>query len=431
MSLDTRIHDHLHDTGTRIIPRPPDFHRVVRRGRRRRSARAIGYGLAVVALALGVGAIISRLPGAEPPISGNAVPENGWIAYSSAGPGHTGDIWVVKEGVEARRIVGSDDDGLHQACPVFSPDGTKLAYAQSGTPEEPYDSSTSEARARRFVVVAAVDDNGGLSEELLRIEVPEGNGSACPDWSPDGLRLTHSGGPGVPIVSLDGEEESIPAEMYLPRVFQWSPTGMDIAVLAADGIWLVPVEGGEPFLFAPSESLGDPVPDDDFAPARDYQRISWSSDGSELVASFIDSLDPIDVDMQGSFGRLPIDQPGVTIDVTEGVEAVVSPDGRRIAFLQSDSAADVKVLDLESGAISSVELVDPAAGVWGLDWSPDGSRLVVNEAMAGISSADGPFALVSAGLEPGSGAVVVAGPNSELEWAGNGGRGITWQPVYP
>src|SRR3954447_14669329 len=63
---------------------------------------------------------------------------NGWIAFARAGSGPQGprelvarDIYILREGQAARRIVGADSDGLDQACPAFSPNGRRLAYGEA------------------------------------------------------------------------------------------------------------------------------------------------------------------------------------------------------------------------------------------------------------------------------------------------------------
>ena len=62
--------------------------------------------------------------------------------------------------------------------------------------------------------------------------------------------------------------------------------------------------------------------------------------------------------------------------------------------------------------------IPPGFGVFGLQWSPDGKRLL-------FGSIDG---VVSIAVAPGSPAVVYSSGDLNLEWSGSE---VTWQPVFP
>ena len=62
--------------------------------------------------------------------------------------------------------------------------------------------------------------------------------------------------------------------------------------------------------------------------------------------------------------------------------------------------------------------IPPGFGVFGLQWSPDGKRLL-------FGSIDG---VVSIAVTPGSPAVVYSSGDLNLEWSGSE---VTWQPVFP
>ena len=40
------------------------------------------------------------------------------------------DIWLVRLGVAERIVIGSDSDNVREVCPQFSPDGTRLSYLE-------------------------------------------------------------------------------------------------------------------------------------------------------------------------------------------------------------------------------------------------------------------------------------------------------------
>jgi hypothetical protein len=68
---------------------------------------------------------------------------------------------------------------------------------------------------------------------------------------------------------------------------------------------------------------------------------------------------------------------------------------------------------------NAVEVPIPSGfGVSGLQWSPDGKRLLFGST-AGV---------VSVAVAPGSAPVVYSRGQLNLEWSGSE---VTWQPVYP
>jgi len=119
---------------------------------------------------------------------------NGWIVVSAnpwnVGGGQNGDIYLVSEGVAPRRIIGSDGDGIAQACPMFSPDGQRLAYgeARASGPVTTYRGGWPvDGRA---IVVVGVNEHGDPIPALSRFALPTGLGPmVCPEWSPTGRFL--------------------------------------------------------------------------------------------------------------------------------------------------------------------------------------------------------------------------------------------------
>src|SRR5262249_60751559 len=90
-----------------------------------------------------------------------------------------------------RRIIGSDGDGVAQACPQFSADGRFLAYGE-GTDSGPVTTHRGNwPVAGRAVVVVEIDDHGNPPSPTLRVPVaPSLAGDLpCPMWSRDGRRF--------------------------------------------------------------------------------------------------------------------------------------------------------------------------------------------------------------------------------------------------
>jgi Tol biopolymer transport system component len=115
------------------------------------------------------------------------------------------------------------------------------------------------------------------------------------------------------------------------------------------------------------------------------RRARWSPDGTEVAFSRLgDAETTSDVTVLTADGR----------EVQLGVAGAYddrpawSPDGDHIAFLSSRSSdnnsqfgADVFVAELDPGHTRVVRVervVDMALGIWGVDWSPDGSSLAIS-----------------------------------------------------
>ena len=133
--------------------------------------------------------------------------QNGdWIAYSTAPHGDqlrrgrgtlTGsDVFLVREGGKPILVAGRGAGKTWNACPAFSPDGTKLAF---GT----------KSPGRKAVTVVRVTRAGVSAAQRVKLTVRGGDGLApCPIWSADGSRIgiRHPGK--VVVRGLDGSSSA-------------------------------------------------------------------------------------------------------------------------------------------------------------------------------------------------------------------------------
>ncbi len=283
----------LEREGRTVDLEPASFERLIRR--RDREARNRRMGAAVLAIIIAIAsfaALVRSFGSAERPATEptpEPQPRNGeWvvISVSSLDPGarpmsrgKPANLFVAGPGGSARLLAGAEGDSTLQQCPAFSPDGSMLAYAQTGTRGQ---GGTRE----RTLVMSGFSSAGELEEPTNRISVPRAKSFVppCPVWAPDGQRLAAiAPGLGVLIVDLDGTTHLVRLDAYglvegsitgaLP--LRWSPDGSQLALLVPSSpyhetVWLVPADGGAAHPLA------------GFDPnTRD---IAWTADGRSILA---------------------------------------------------------------------------------------------------------------------------------------------------
>lgn len=170
--------------------------------------------------------------------------------------------------------------GAAEYEPAWSPDGTKIAYREGDG-----------VNADLWIIDIATKTTKRLTGLTGTGSGPAGY-DAEPAWSPDGTRIAYANGKGptVKIEVVDVATGVISTLIDEPGVSDaspsWSPDGTQIAFRRGDegagaGIWRVPVAGG------PATQLTDPLTD--LAPTADepaaYSDLlpSWSPDGT-LIA---------------------------------------------------------------------------------------------------------------------------------------------------
>jgi hypothetical protein len=159
---------------------------------------------------------------------------NEWVAFAGEAPWPSEhDIYLVRAGQAAHRIIGSDADGLDQMCPAVSSDGRRLAHGEvQGTHDTGYHGAA--------LVISDIDAAGNVAE-ALRIDVG-GAFPPCATWSLDGARVAF----GVPapyrfdpvrpasasavwVVTLAGAEIAVVPDL-LATDLAWSPDGATLAI---------------------------------------------------------------------------------------------------------------------------------------------------------------------------------------------------------
>jgi Tol biopolymer transport system component len=362
-------------------------------------------------------------PGSYPPPPSN-LPSNGWVAFVMQ-PGISGygpaDIYLARAGAEPRLIVGGDYQHGHNGCPSFSPDGSRLAYAEA------LRHVGGGAWSHLNVVVVEVDGAGSRVGRDLRLPVPGSSysGLPCPKWSPDGSRLAYgsTGETGFATLAVttiaDGSTVVLASDDSEGRVagpsianwgeFAWSPDGDVLAVSeGAGGIWLVPTDGGEPSLLREG-ILGVPV---------------WSPDGSRIAVTVCPGQCERDI-----VRILRVDGTAADLDLGPGDRPVWSPTGEQLAYVGTDG---IVIVGADGADARSLPYVGEAHGdePWrlasGVQWSPDGRQLLYIGYAGSPTYVYAPVSISAAGDAP---PVMLAPPSRDLYATRD--TDLSWQPVLP
>ncbi len=380
-----------------------------------RAAWVLIIALLVVALVAGVAIVGSRLLTPSPviPQGGAAV-----IAFASQEGGDsgspTGDIYTVRaDGTDLRRLTSASSASGLDEVPVWSPDGTRIAFRSY------HDSKNS---------VEVIDAGGGNRVTLWTSGA--GRDVYCAEhddiaWSPDGQTIVfaaHAACPGQPDLFVVPADGSAPAGRLLapglngefPR---FSPDGGRIAFLGSEG-------GGASALHVaevrPAGAAADGLqarrigPDLDASPADMWFPPQWSSDGTELAVAFgFVTGEIVVVKADGSAQRV--------LATDQALNPTWSPDGKRVAFHRmvdpserfAERPCTMRVWVMNADGTDERRL-DPLVDGCVLPpiWSPDGTRLL------SLVIADGGFHV---------GVFTVDGNDPPVVFLES--YGASWQPV--
>ena len=218
----------------------PDFgelkRRATRRGRRRGALiAATAAVVAAVTAAVIAGLTLSltglgdrpTAPVEQPKATTEPGPApNGWVAIDQGSRG----IHLVRPGEDARRLEVAGSAAANEACPAWSPDGTRLMF---GRVSDSSDTTSSDAE----LVIVPVGPNGAAGTPTVigldGFDVLDGfDAHPCGTWAPDGRWVAFAGTGEVWVV--DTQTEAIRQLPDLrPSDLEWRP-GTDELTIAGD-----------------------------------------------------------------------------------------------------------------------------------------------------------------------------------------------------
>ena len=383
---DTRdLLEHALRTATTASPLPPDdFDRFARyRDRRHRNQRLAAGAFALVLAVAVIGSALTVLRTSDdgrPGSSGSVVPIEPGI-NQACGPADAcwdADMFTMRiDGSQVTRL-GYDEE--RDFAYSWSPDGQRIAFYRGVGVE-----GGGRFDADWDVFTMAAD--GSDVRQLTDVSGVFG----LPVYSPDGSKIAfmsdREGTVDVWVMNADGSDpvnltafDDSTLDDYHPT---WSPDGSQIAFVRGR----VPPGGpGKLWVIDADRSNGHVLLD---TPLASFP--TWSPDGTRIA---FETGDWPDVRVQ----MLELSSGAVT-DVVAGHLPSWSPDSTRLLITFTEGSGGFGVVDLD--APNRVQVLRSTG--WAADWSPDGERILFND--AGLTA--------TGGTEEGAEPVLTAPPPGE------------------
>lgn len=362
--------------------------------------------LALVASAYVIGAPTpARLP------SPTGLARNGLIAWDAGG-----DIWVANpDGSGAHPITSGPGVDID---PVWSPDGTRLAY-WSLVDTDPSLALTAERASdlltTSFASLNLLDVPGGAPTTLVS-GVRLNKFAWSVSWAPDSALLVYGAADGLTMsVWTIGLEGGVPVRLAEGDAPAWSPDGGRIAYSRVGGpaaVMLIGADGTGPTRLTQGFGAGIAA----------FMRPQWSPDGSRIAYQ---------TGSAGAQGIWLIGADGTNEHAISDPSHNVlwpswSPDGLRISYMNvpccgPDTSGGGYVVVDPDGA-NEVALVGPFCGPPPATWSPDGTMLLQFTEEPFEGHEPGVVLMAASGGDP---SVVVSIPTDSL------GCSSSWQRLAP
>ncbi len=305
---------------------------------------------------------------------------NGRIAFTGQDGLFTYQIYTMNaDGSDVQQLT---NDSTSHLLPVWSPDGTKIAFMG-----EDFGDQT----AQIFVMNA---DGSGLTD----ITNDDNTQNGTPAWSPDGSKIAYASSDAsystpttINVMNADGSGKATLTDGSSQDAFPaWSPDGNTLAFICADGqnveqICTMDADGSNQQQITSGTAI-------------DYTSVAYSPSGTEFVYSTYDTSnnDIINIDELGTMNTDGSNSQIIdTADHTAVADASWSPDGTKLIYDSFDSSESIqRVYSISPDGSNETALspdnqysITPA-------WQPvpgsdiDGDGILNNTEAAGPNSGD-------------------------------------------
>lgn len=358
--------------------------------------------------------------GGQPVTVVDATPEAWWspgpatLAFTrSLSPPGRGELWVVSPGGPPVRITDAFAyDGHCGNSPAFSPDGSRIAYLED-----------TAGNGELGLVVATPD---GARRELVRR--PPGYAVRAFLWSPDGTRLAYAVNVPPQLGSIGSDEWWVAdaatgsgVSLGKGSAVYWSPDGSRLFHIQNR------VEGGSNYDDV-HERAGDGTGDRIVATTAEGEKIDWagwSPTGGSIafVAGRFIGIPVRDALFTVVPGSPPAALPDVVVgDANRNPLISWSPDAAWLVLVRHDPATGNEALLLESrdGALRLAPAGAASASVRTFGWSSDGRLAYVLSNFPGSSVAPGGRAFAWAPYGSAVEATAQGVNVGDLEWTPHG-----------